>query len=154
MKIANLILCALTLFPLGVCAQNAETDNEVVSTIMQRRSIRKYLDTPVEHSKLEVIARCGVNAPNGMNQQPWVVRVVESQEWIAGVTAEFVKKNADMVQRDSNFKNMFRNAPNVIVIATPTGKGQIDAGLMGGNMILAAQSMGLGTCCLGGRCSL
>lgn len=156
MKIKNILFATVVLIATGCTAQTPEqpqeatTENAVVSTIMQRRSVRKYLDTPVEHEKLEIIARCGINAPNGMNKQPWAVRIVESQEWIAGVTAEFVKKNAEMASRDANFKNMFRNAPSVIVIATPKGEGLIDAGLMGENMILAAQSLGLGTCCLGG----
>lgn len=136
----------------GCCKTQAQKAccNEVIRTIMARRSVRKYLAKPVEHAKLELIARCGVNAPNGMNAQPWQVRIVESQEWIDGITREFLKKNPQATQRDANFKNMFRNAPNVIVIATPEGKGLIDAGLMGENMILAAQSLGLGTCCLGG----
>lgn len=150
MKLTSMILAGLMLFPATLPAQTADSDNEVVNTIMKRRSVRKYLDKQVEHSKLETIAICGINAPNGMNKQPWEVRIVESKEWIDGVTAEFVKKNKDMAARDNNFKNMFRNAPNVIVIATPAGQGQIDAGLMGENMILAAESMGLGTCCLGG----
>jgi len=131
-------------------AEADSSSNVVVNTIMERRSIRKYQDKQVEHDKLQTIVECGVNAPNGMNKQPWEVRVVESKEWIDGVTAEFVKKNKAMAEKEANFKNMFRNAPNVIVIATPKGEGQIDAGLMGENMILAAQSMGLGTCCLGG----
>lgn len=147
-KFITLLLAIMAFAPAIATAQ--AYDSEVIKTIMQCRSVRKYLDTPVEHSKLEVIARCGVNAPNGMNQQPWAVRIVESKEWIDGVTAEFAKKNPQMVERDKNFKNMFRNAPNVIVIATPKDKGQIEAGLMGENMILAAQSLGLGTCCLGG----
>ena len=83
--------------------------NPVLSNMMARRSIRKYLDKPVEHEKLEVIVKCGINAPSGMNRQPWIVRVVEDQKLIAD-----------------------------------------DAGLLGENMMLAAQSMGLGTCCLGG----
>lgn len=150
MKLRNILACGMMLLSMGAIAQDAVGDNPVVNTIMQRRSVRKYLDKQVEHEKLEVMARCGVNAPNGMNQQPWAVRIVESKEWIDGVTAEFVKKNKEMAERDPNFKNMFRNAPNVIVIATPKGQGAVDAGLMGENMILAAQSMGLGTCCLGG----
>lgn len=150
MKFLSTMLCALLLAPMSVAAQSVETDNDVVKTIMARRSVRKYLNKQVPHELLEVIARCGVNAPNGMNKQPWAVRVVESKEWIEGVTAEFVKKNPEMAVRDANFKNMFRNAPNVIVIATPKGEGTLDAGLMGGNMVIAAQSLGLGTCCLGG----
>ncbi len=125
--------------------------NPVVSTIMARRSIRKYLDTPVEHEKLEAIARCGINAPSGMNRQPWIVRVVEDQKLIAEVTEVYKSENAEQVKRDANFKNMFRNAPNIICICTPAkGGGELDAGLLGENMMLAAQSMGLGTCCLGG----
>ena len=125
--------------------------NPVLSNIMSRRSIRKYLDKPVEHEKLEIIVKCGINAPSGMNRQPWIVRVVEDQKLIADVTEVFKQENPEQVARDKDFKNMFRNAPNLICVCTPTnGGGELDAGLLGENMMLAAQSMGLGTCCLGG----
>ena len=124
--------------------------NPVLSTIMARRSVRKYLDKPVEHEKLEVIVRAGINAPSGMNRQPWIVRGVEDQKLIADVTEVFKKVNPDQVSREKDFKNMFRNAPNLICVCTPANGGDLDAGLLGENMMLAAQSMGLGTCCLGG----
>ena len=125
--------------------------NPVLSSIMARRSIRKYLDKPVEHEKLEVIVKCGINAPSGMNRQPWVVRVVEDQKLIADVTEVYKQENTEQVKRDKDFKNMFRNAPNLICVCTPAnGGGELDAGLLGENIMLAAQSMGLGTCCLGG----
>ena len=125
--------------------------NPVVSTIMARRSVRQYLDKPVEHEKLEMVVRCGINAPSGMNQQPWIVRVVEDAALINQVTEVYKKENPEQVRRDPGFKNMFRNAPNLICVCTPTGgRGALDAGMLGENMMLAAQSMGLGTCCLGG----
>jgi len=125
--------------------------NPVLSNIMARRSVRKYLDKPVEHEKLEVIVRAGINAPSGMNRQPWIVRVVEDQQLINDVTEVYKQENAEQVKRDKDFKNMFRNAPNLICVCTPTnGGGELDAGLLGENMMLAAQSMGLGTCCLQG----
>ena len=125
--------------------------NPVLSNIMARRSVRKYLDKPVEHEKLEVIVRAGINAPSGMNRQPWIVRVVEDQQLIADVNEVFKRNNPEQVARDPNFKNMFRNAPNLICVCTPAeGGGELDAGLLGENMMLAAQAMGLGTCCLGG----
>ena len=125
--------------------------NPVLSNIMARRSVRKYLDKPVEHEKLEVIVRCGINAPSGMNQQPWLIRVVEDQKLITSVTEVYKKANPNQVSRDKDFKNMFRNAPNLICVCTPAkGGGDLDAGLLGENIMLAAQSMGLGTCCLGG----
>ena len=125
--------------------------NPVLSNIMARRSVRKYLDKPVEHEKLEVIVRAGINAPSGMNRQPWIVRVVEDQQLIADVNEVFKRNNPEQVARDPSFKNMFRNAPNLICVCTPAeGGGELDAGLLGENMMLAAQAMGLGTCCLGG----
>ena len=139
------MVCVLTL------SAQSSYENEVINNIMARRSIRKYLDKPVEHEKLEVIVRAGINAPSGMNRQPWIVRVVEDQKLIADVTEIYKQENAEMVKRDKDFKNMFRNAPNLICVCTPAnGGGELDAGLMGENMMLAAQSLGLGTCCLGG----
>ena len=147
-KLITICLLA-TMCMVDTSAQTME--NEVINTIMARRSVRKYLDKPVEHAKLEAVVRCGINAPSGMNRQPWIVRVVEDQKLIADVTEVFKAKNPDMVNRDKNFKNMFRNAPNIICVCTPAkGGGELDAGLLGENMMLAAQSLGLGTCCLGG----
>ncbi len=124
--------------------------NPVLNTIMSRRSVRKYLDKPVEHDKLEVIARCGINAPSGMNRQPWLVRVVEDQQLLQQVNEVYKRANAEQVSRDASFRNMFRNAPNIICVCTPDGSGDLDAGLLGENMMLAAEAIGLGTCCLGG----
>ncbi len=124
--------------------------NPVLSSIMARRSVRKYLDKPVEHEKLELIAKCGINAPSGMNGQPWQIRIVEDQKLISDVTEVYKKTNPAQVERDKGFKNMFRNAPNLICVCTPANGGLLDAGMLAENMMLAAQSMGLGTCCLGG----
>ncbi len=124
-------------------------ENAVIETIMARRSIRKYKDTPVEREKLEQIAKCGINAPNGLNKQPWQIRIVDSKEYIDSLTAVFAAAEPERAA-EPGFKNIFRNAPAVIFVASPAdGSGQLDCGLMGENIVLAAQSLGLGTCCLG-----
>ncbi len=148
MKTRFFILATLLAFTMPMCAQT-ET-NEVIENMMARRSIRKYLDKPVEHAKLEQIAICGINAPSGSNRQPWEICIVEDYAFIQGLTDIYKKANPEQVKRDPNFKNMFRNAPNLICVATPKDRGQLDAGMLGENMMLAAQSLGLGTCCLGG----
>ncbi len=150
-KFKRMILSLMAMACVLTLSAQSFYENEVINNIMARRSIRKYLDKPVEHEKLEVIVKCGINAPSGMNRQPWVVRVVEDQKLIADVTEVYKQENAEMVKRDKDFKNMFRNAPNLICVCTPAnGGGELDAGLLGENIMLAAQSMGLGTCCLGG----
>ena len=57
--------------------------------------------------------------------------------------------NPQMASRPG-FKNMFVNGTAVIAVAAPddTYNG-VNAGLLGENSMLAAQSLGLGTCCLG-----
>ena len=103
--------------------------NPVLSNIMARRSVRKYLDKPVEHKKLETVVLAGINAPSAMNHQNWAVRIIEDQKLMADV------------------KDKCRNAPNLICVCAPAnGRFDLDAGLMGENMMLAAQSLGLGTC--------
>lgn len=159
MKLTKSLLFALAALAAAGCSDcktdtaAAEADdatNPVIETIMARRSVRQYKDQPVEREKLQQIVECGINAPNGMNRQPWIVRVVDNPEYINGVTEVFVAADSTRAA-DPTFKNMFRNAPAVIFIASPKdGSGQVDCGLMGENMILAAQSLGLGTCCLGG----
>ena len=116
-------------------------DNPVTQAIMARRSIRKYLDKPVEHEKLAYLVECGINAPSGSNRQPWVLRVVENQELLAQVNDVFKQQNAKQVARDKGFKNLFRNAPNIILVCTPAkGGGEIDAGMLGGGIVRFIQS--------------
>jgi nitroreductase len=83
----------------------------------------------VEHEKLETVALAGINAPSAMNRQNWAVRIIEDQKLMADV------------------KNTTRNAPNLICVCAPAdGRFDLDAGLLGENMMLAAESLGLGTC--------
>lgn len=150
-KLMTICLLAALCMQDALAQSEANIGNEVINTIMARRSVRKYLEKPVEHEKLEAVVRCGINAPSGMNRQPWIVRVVEDQQLLSAINEVYKAKNADAVSRDADFKNMFRNAPNIICVCTPAkGGGELDAGLLGENMMIAAQSLGLGTCCLGG----
>ena len=127
----------------------AQQKNEVIETIMSRRSIRQYKDMPVERTKMDTILMCGINAPNGMNRQSWEIRVV-GKEYIDGVTKLYVEENPDAA-KDPSFKNIFRNAPVAVLVAADTEYelSQIDCGLLGENMMLSAWSMGIGSCCLG-----
>lgn len=128
---------------------NEKKENAVIETMMARRSIRKYLPQAVGRDTMQVILNCGINAPNGQNKQSWEIRVVDNPEFIDGISEIFKKENPKTAE-DPNFKNMFRNAPTVVFIANDTSYdcSQIDCGLLGENMILAAQSMGIGSCCL------
>ena len=143
----RILFCLMAMIGMLSVAAQEVYENEVLSTIMARRSVRKYLDKPVEHAKLEAIAQAGINAPSAMNRQNWAVRIIEDYKLIADVSEVYKQENPQMAERDPNFKNMFRNAPNLICVCAPTDGGfNLDAGLLCENMMLAAQSLGLGTC--------
>lgn len=128
----------------------ADNQNKVIETIMSRRSVRAYEERAIPRDTMEIITECGINAPNGMNKQEWEIRVVDNPDFINGVTELFVKENPDAA-KDPAFKNIFRNAPTVVFIGAPDSTySGVNCGLLGENMILAAWSMGIGSCCLGG----
>lgn len=153
---------AVLLLPLMACGGGAQQQapaetpvqdslkNQVVETIMTRRSVRQYRPQAVEREKMQTIVECGINAPNAMNKQPWEVRVVDNADYINGVT-ELYKKANPKAAEDPAFKNMFRNAPTVVFIGhdTKSESSPFDCGLLAENMMISAWSMGIGSCCLG-----
>ncbi|WP_297676195.1 nitroreductase [uncultured Bacteroides sp.] len=161
MKNIKLMLAGISLLLFCGCGTQMQKENEttsikenkentIVENMMSRRSIRKYKPQPVGRDTMQVILNCGINAPNGQNKQSWEIRVVDNPEFINGITEVFKKQNPKAAE-DPNFLNMFRNAPTVVFIANDKSydMSQIDCGLLGENMILAAWSMGIGSCCLG-----
>ena len=116
---------------------------------MSRRSIRNYKDSAISREVLDEILTCGVNAPNAMNRQMYEIRVL-SPALIDSLSSAVIKDNPKMAERPG-FKNIFVNAPCVICVAydSSSSMSQIDCGLLGENIMLAAWAKGIGSCCLG-----
>ena len=119
----------------------------VFQAIFSRRSIRKYLDVPVEWDKISDIVRAGMMAPNAGNLQIWRFVVVTRQEKRRAI-AEACLQQYWMEQ-----------APVHIVIFAKLEKMSQYYGIRGVrlysiqdcamaslNMMLAAHELGLGTC--------
>ncbi|AFA47410.1 nitroreductase family protein [Acetobacterium woodii] len=51
-----------------------------MNNIFKRKSVRKYLDKPVEQEKIEIMLKAGMQAPSAANQQPWEFLVVTDRE--------------------------------------------------------------------------
>ena len=153
------LTCAVAALLAAGCRQSAqetrnEMENPVIETIMARRSVRQYTDTPVPREILMKIAECGVNAPNAMNRQQWEVRIIDDTAWFNGVTAQ-MKAHAPipMGDKDPKFRNAFRNATAAIAVACPddeSGMSLINVGLLCENVCLAAKSLGLGSVVMAG----
>lgn len=48
--------------------------------IFNRRSIRKFMQKPVEKEKIDLLLRAGMQAPSAHNQQPWEFIVVQDRD--------------------------------------------------------------------------
>ncbi len=157
MKRVKLMLvgvCMAGLFACGPTEKKSDMSikndkNQVIETIMARRSIRKYKPQPVNRDTMKMILECGINAPNGQNKQSWEVRVVDSPELMAEACKAMVAANPDV---DAQFvKGCFRGAPTMVFIANDPSYdfSPVDCGLLAENMILSAWSMGVGSIALG-----
>ena len=151
MKIYRILASAIAFMAIVSCAQSAQTSdgNQVIETIMARRSIRQYKPVAVSRDTLQTILECGINAPNGMNAQSWEVRVVDDPVVMEELVAAMSAGNPDVPK--ASIKGCFRNAPTMIFIANALSYdcSQIDCGLLSENIMLSAWSLGVGSICLG-----
>lgn len=114
---------------------------DLFEAINKRRSIRKYLDTPVAREDLEKIVAAGVEAPSGCNLQLRQYIIVDDPAVM------------DQLRPASN---AIGNAPAAIVViidpkASPYGEYWIqDASAAMENMLLAAEALGYGGCWIEG----
>lgn len=123
---------------------------DAIEAIKKRRSIRKFLDKEIPEEHLRAILECGRLAPSAGNRQPWVFIVV---------------KDPNLKQKlvDAALNQTFiAGAPVVIVVcADPDLSGARyedrgrtlyalqDTAAAVENMMIAATSLGLGTCWIG-----
>lgn len=147
MRFVKLFVMIACVMSMAACCNQKEEEskNQTIETIMARRSIRKYKPETVERGKLKAIMECGINAPNGQNKQSWEVRVVDNPE-----VMDYIKQV--MIEAyDEKVVGCFRGAPVMVFIARDVNYdfSAYDCGLMAENMMLAAQSLGVGSICLG-----
>jgi len=139
---------------------------DVFQAIDSRRSIRKFKNEPVSNEFIRKILDAGIKAPSGKNKQPWnfVVVTGDKRLEIVRILRDGIKKikaqggNTGSAEYSAN---IMEQAPVIIFIFNPYGlppwrKKTLDqkfadvvdiqsAGAAIQNMILAAQSLGLGT---------
>ena len=155
MKKIKLLLAVVCVVALAACCTKTEKteetmkyENETIETIMERRSIRKYKPETVARETLEKIMECGINAPNGQNKQSWEVRVVDNPVVMAEFKAVMAEAYGDKAEMAVG---CFRGAPVMVFIARDLNYdfSAYDCGLLAENIMLSAQSLGVGSICLG-----
>ncbi len=128
--------------------------NEVLHAIETRRSVRDFQDRPVEAEIIQQLLHAAVMAPSARNVQPWHFSLVQGRENIqifgemAYADQHFLTKVGFKI---ASVKNIFYNAPLLIAISGPRSHRWLrdDANLAAENILLAAHSLGLGSCWIG-----
>ena len=139
--------------------------NSVIEAIKRRRSVRSYEAKPVPREVLNTIISAGNEAPSAMNSQPWRFVVVEdpaAKKKLLGAALPNAKKITEMVkdvdpERYESIKKRYAELPDPVYYSAPSivfviGNGRYadnSCPLACENMMLAAHSLGLGTCWVG-----
>ena len=81
--------------------------NEVLRTIKNRRTIRRFKSDPIEDEKLQAILDAGRWAPSFSNLQPWRFIVIKDQK---------LKNALDKAARESVLHLGINEAPVIILV--------------------------------------
>jgi len=116
--------------------------NPVIQAMLDRRSCRSYEATQIKEDDLQQILLAGTYAASGMGKQAAKIVVVQDRETIEQLR---VMNAAIMGNPDID---PFYGAPTVCVILADTDvrTWQEDGSLVLGNMMLAASTLGVGSC--------
>ncbi len=71
-------------FPEAVMSENEI--NKTINTVITRRSIRHYSDTPVTDDELTSILAAAMSAPSAGNEQPWEFIIIRDRKTFSSIT--------------------------------------------------------------------
>ncbi len=137
--------------------------NPVLEAIKSRRAIRNYEDKRVPESAIETMLEAATYAPSAINIQPWKFTIISSKtemKQLSDIAKPALLRtlpdvgNASLSALKKSLNdplyNIFYNAPLLIFIAGAKGRYDIyDCTMAAQNMMLAAYSLGLGSCWIG-----
>ena len=118
----------------------------MLNTIYERKSVRKYTDQKIDAETIEKILKAGMSGPTAVNARPWCFIVLNEQELLEkaadanGRAAQCLKQAKLGILICGDLQRAFSRAPEYWVV---------DCAIAGQNMVLAAQSLGLGSVWLG-----
>lgn len=131
-------------------------ENETLKSIKNRRSTRHYKSEQIREDQLQDLLDSGIRAPSADNSQPWHFTVIQDKNMINFISDQSKKemlKSEDekVIKFGKSLSHIFYYAPTLIIIS---GKEdvvscQIDCSAAVENMLIAAESIGLGTVWVG-----
>jgi len=129
---------------------------EVKQAIETRRSVRKFLDKPVEREKINTCLEAARLAPSACNSQPWYYIIIDDPQ----VKEKFC---AEVFSGAYHLSKWAAKAPVLVAVVSDKGNFMsrlggffrrtefylVDQGISGEHFVLRAWDLGLGTCWIG-----
>ncbi|SEH34505.1 nitroreductase [Selenomonas sp. KH1T6] len=117
--------------------------NEVIRSLRERRSIRKFKPDMVPREKIEAIMETGLYAASGRGQQKPIVIAVTDK----ALRDRLSKANCEIGGWEAGF-DPFYGAPVVLIVLAPRDWPTYiyDGSLLMGQLMQAAHAEGLGSC--------
>jgi nitroreductase len=132
--------------------------NETIGIIKQRRSVRNYAEKQVSEDDLRIIIDAGMYAPNGGGniEQDIYFTVIQNGNILSKINMsakDFAKRSGREWLKELGNNNDFNclyNAPVLIIVSYKKDSvcAVYDCSAVTQNMLLAAESIGLGACWL------
>ncbi|HEY8891129.1 MAG TPA: nitroreductase family protein [Clostridium sp.] len=131
--------------------------NETLKNIRNRRSIRAFLPDQINGAHLTEIIDAGIYAPSATNKQPWHFTVVQRKDIIDRLSDAFkeiaAKSDNEYIRRfaDNEKFHVFYNAPTVVLVSGDKSNqsAPVDCATAVENMLIAAESLEIGSCWVG-----
>ena len=123
--------------------EDIDTMNPVVEAILARRSVRKFTNQEIPKKILEVILKCGYYAPSGHNMQTWRFTAITNQDKI-----DKLKEMVEITAKERKVHFYGWENPKALILVSNDKRnvdGCQDASCAAENMMLAAQSFGIGS---------
>ncbi len=137
--------------------------NPVIEAIKSRRAIRSFEEKVVPESAIQTLLEAAIYAPSALNIQPWKFTIVTNKEEMKHFS-DTAKKVLLQTLPDiadeglEGFKNALKNpqynmlydAPLLVFISGPKAQFAVnDCSMAAENMMLAAYTLGIGSCWIG-----
>jgi Nitroreductase len=136
--------------------------NETLQVIHSRRSIRAYKAEQISAAELQQIMDAAIMAPSAANLQKWHFTVIQNQDLLdrmVGDIVEAFKKtgNKPLIARVSDpAYHTFYHAPTVVIVSGEADYPYApnDCAAAAENILLAAESLNIGSCWIASVLSL
>ena len=133
----------------------ASNNSSAIESIFSRASVRSYSKERIARKTIERLLDAAVRAPSAMHVEPWAFVIVQDMKILKNLSDRakplFLEKlhHAPYAFSDPEF-DIFHGAGTLIIIcAKPSAFSEADCWLAAENLMLAACSMGIGTCVIG-----